>query len=749
MKALRTFDTLGDEANVGYYHSKPFWTIPYDKDDKATLDWFDKAITAMGQESAQRTEKQIDNLRAYRNYQGRGRTRTRTNDSDSNNTLGKMPRLQINYIYDMVEQHVAKLTKFRPSVSITPEDDEEYTDKIDAQVAEEIQDALWYRLDTDKLLRRLHKGKKIFGEYYVLRYFNKDLGELHPDYVAEQKAQGVDTPRIPLVDDDGNPVKGTDGKELFIQKPVRIGDIDSRFYMPWNVFSHPAILEEEIEWRLFRHYEPVEDLKAEYPDLSHKIKAGGFDSQRYSNDSLDIEEYDEDVEVWIFYHKSTKQISEGRYIKFTKDVILENTVNRYKLFDKSEIPCIKAVDVEIPGLQHGASSLENAKPVSDMVQRLTSMIVRNQIMLAHPKWFMQKGACKIESLGNDATIVQYVGSPPVLAQANPTPREVFEFRDKLKEEMFQFEGLYPTSRGEPPPGIKAFVALQFMDEQENDRANASVAEHNSIIRKIAMWDVSIAGTFYDDSEKELRLKRILGANKARQIPKDWSFGNLTKPFGYKVQNASALPQQRSARTQYIMDISERWPNLVNEEQVADVLDLGQSKKFMNIATVNIRSSDAENDQILRTGKTTPPELWEDHVKHYNVHVKLLSEKSCKDSLPPERRQELIDHIMAHEMFMTQISKNNPAYMQMILAQFPSFPMFFTVPMAPVTPLPPMPMQQPSMPMEGLPQPELPQQEMQAEEIGMPPDLGLSMPPGAENVSQTPNVGSLIEQSTEG
>ena len=79
----------------------------------------------------------------------------------------------------------------------------------------------------------------------------------------------------------------------------------------------------------------------------------------------------------------------------------------------------------------------------------------------------------------------------MLGQANPTPPELFKFRGELKEEFQQISGVFGVSRGEPPPGIKAGVALQFLNEQEQERFNEHILKWNDFIRRIAIKTISV------------------------------------------------------------------------------------------------------------------------------------------------------------------------------------------------------------------------------------------------------------------
>jgi hypothetical protein len=45
----------------------------------------------------------------------------------------------------------------------------------------------------------------------------------------------------------------------------------------------------------------------------------------------------------------------------------------------------------------------------------------------------------------------------------------------------------------------------------------------------------------------------------------------------------------------LLDLNERFPNQFGAEQVIDMLDLAQSDKFIDGATVSVRAAEAENE----------------------------------------------------------------------------------------------------------------------------------------------------------
>jgi len=290
------------------------------------------------------------------------------------------------------------------------------------------------------------------------------------------------------------------------------------------------------------------------------------------------------------------------------------------------------------------------------------------------------GSASIDKLGNDVTIVQYKGpTPPTLAVAQTTPPEVYSFRTQLKEEFQQISGVFGVSRGEPPPGIKAGVALQFLSEQESERYNELVLKWNEVIRQTAEMSLQVMADFVDDSDE--RTIRTLGKNQ-EYMTEFFKAADLNHDFDIRIQNSSALPKSVAARTQTLLDLSERFPTQFTAEQVIDMLDLAQSDKFVDSATVAVRTAEAETEKLLeanqKQAEAMQPQEFENHLIHWRTHTKQIQEFSFKYKTPPDKQKNLIDHVLVHEMFMIEQAKINAKFSEM-LAQLELFPMFYRLP----------------------------------------------------------------------
>lgn len=754
---------------------KPFWALDFDNEDDL-LEWLNTEMDYLKNQAQERHLNQRKNLAVFRGIQYQAQDRRSRDEAANESTLqkrSKNPRAVFNHIVDMVEQDVSRMTKYRGAVSATAPSDEN-DDRIVAEIAEELIEKFWNKNEIDYLMQKHSRRKRIFSEDYIGIFWNKNLGPYHPDWVAEVfKRVGItedprqlkpgqirkifrekikEIPRLPLLNPDGKPVLGDNGKPLEIDRPVRLGDVQYKLIFSWDMFLQRRDEYERVEYGGFRERVKVDTLKAQHPSKAGKIEPDA-QARSYDAESCEDLERNDEVEVFHFFHKSTDELDQGRYIKFCRTAVLTNKPNPYLGFDdKAILPWVRTVDIETPAVLNGDSVVTFGRGPQAIYNNLTSLKVRNRFLFAHPKWFMPKGAVKVESLANQTTVVQYKGAvPPVLAQANLNEASDSEFMQETKNDMQQIMGVYGVSRGEPPKGVVAAVAMTFLDEQESERANVGVAAHTRTLKGMAQQTLWLMADHYEDDEG--RLESLLGRNRAYQAKK-FSMANLRDIADLMIQNTSALPQQKSARIQYILDIKKEFPGIVQDDMAVDILGLGEVDRLRSVVTVALRKAEDENNSMMNGVEPSDPKPFEYHLAHYRTHIRQMNEPSY-EYLPKESKDLFEGHVMAHEMEMWKIGQRLPPFMGLVMQEFPQFPCFFVpeneMPIgdqgeggegseggggAPLMPAQAMPPQ--VMPPDAMPQ------QIPTDETPIPPGAGLAMPqdpavnPGQD--IQSPPVG---------
>ena len=207
---------------------KPFHAI--DKQDpKKVLEWCNKVVQTLEKQAVSRNAKMRKNMETYRgSVPNVKRSDIRRAERQF---LTKVNKFIVNHLHDMTETRISQLCRLKPAVNILPTNDE-YEDRNAAQAVKYLIDHLWYINNIEEIRQKMLRNAFIFGESYCFVNWNKDIGDLHPEFVkARDKGMNLQMMQQgkPVLDEEGNP------QEIPMNMPVRVGDIDYQIEVPWRV----------------------------------------------------------------------------------------------------------------------------------------------------------------------------------------------------------------------------------------------------------------------------------------------------------------------------------------------------------------------------------------------------------------------------------------------------------------------------------------------------------------------------------
>lgn len=632
---------------------EPFYKVFQKNNEKELLSWLNKVKDALIHNAKTRTLTQRMNLTAYRGLSLNRWDRRR--DNDSTKRIQRLNKFIVNHLRDLTETKVSQMTRLKPAVEVLPANGE-YEDRASAKVVGLLIKHLFYINNLDYMVQNMHRHARIFGETFLFIDYDQNKGDLDPAYVEARNA-GVEKITLP------------DGQEFDTSKPIYTGDVCYEHELPWRVLLQRKQCIEDVEYVFRITVEETAKLKDKYPDKEKLINSE--DSLKmFDIENIEDRHLEEHTLVYKFYHKETGELGHDAAIEFTKDVILNTET---KKFTHGKLNFVRLTDQDVPNVLNGVSAYETVLPLQKMYDNISTLIAKNIYMTAHAKWMMPRGAAKLEQLGNDNTIVQFQGPiPPQLAQVMPNPPEVYSFREQIKQDMQTVYGSQGISRGEIPKGITAASALQFLNELENERNSTDISKHSFLVLDIAKMSVSVAADYYNIDDG--RMLRIVGENNKHLI-KHFDVANLSKHYDIRFDNSTGLPETKSAKIQRIMDTMQRNPQLFSPERWEELLDLGDSNKMIKLASEAVSTADSENEDLLAGEYVGMPEDWEDHIVHWQSHVKAMQSRAFKEEAGPEVQASFKAHLKMTEKLMIDKMKGNPLF-QSKVAQLPLFPIFY-------------------------------------------------------------------------
>lgn len=651
MQSFNAFDEL-DSAGRGET-KKPFFAIDLSSDD-TVLNWLKEEMLFIKNLNETRMQKIKTNYLRYKGYQYLNSVYYPRDVLETQRRY--TPQLVLPLISDAVDEKTARLLEYKPNIVVIPVHDEQ-KDKVDARIAKKFLDHIDYTQKLDSKFRQIVKNSKIAGESFAWIRWNPDLGDVLQEVSVLNKA----------TESNENPQPS---------EIVRQGDIEVvRKSANW-VYYEAAQSWDKVNYCFVIEMDYVEALKMDYPDKAADIREDS-DAKVFNYDKMEEMSLSGMCKKIHFYHKKTKYLPQGFEACFTSSALLKKGPLSYA---HGELPIERLIDIENDEELAGQSFIDKVKSVAAQINNTLNSVVKMMMLAGYAKWFVEGGSVDDQALNNDVSIVKIKpgSKPPVLAQANPVGAQHFQFIEKLQEWFFQFSKSNSVIRGEPPAGVTAFVALQYLSESESRRLNSEVQTLNQFIRNVYDKCLKTAGQFYKPDEERTLL--IMGKdNKWENMPLDVS--TLTKPYAIMIQNTSGLSDSKAMRIQQLIDLNQAFPGALPQEQILEMTGLGQGEKFYDIGSAAARAAENENELIQDGKGQIEPKEYENHILHWKVHVQSIQSIGYKQKADPQIQEQMKVHIMAHEFLMIDQAMKNPLYQQ-ALATLQGFPIYAEIPPPP-------------------------------------------------------------------
>lgn len=665
---MRTYlDLFGENYDMYEEHDnkKQFFTIA-DAPLEEKLEWLENDIRTKINAASSRIEMYRKYEALYKGIHYKSMD-YRRNENDDSYSGTKQPRMAVNLVAEMVDAKVSQRSRNKPAIAVIPNNDE-IDDINNAKTVKLLLDNRAQEVDLETIFADGDRMNFLRGESFTFVTWDNEEGMVHPEYADAMKL-GI---KIPKLGKNGEPT----GE--FIDSPVRVGDVKVEVLGPERVFPE----QNRNKWSEVQNitrldWIHIDELKAMYPehkDLIHEEMDYEFnDSQDYG-----IKKRKSMCAVYTFYHKKTKFLPNGAMIKFISGALLEEGPLPYS---HGNLPCVFDTDIDVPDELHGRPFLVNIAQLQNLHNMMMASIARNIAVSSMPKWLMPKGAVHRDKLNNEYGIIEYSGPiAPQMVTYSGLNKDLYEMPDKIERYIEKGSAVYGISRGEPPKGIKAAVALQFLDEQETQRESRGMAKRMKRVRDTYKMMISVMGDFYKPEDG--RMIHILGSDNAYLV-KSFESANFNCAYDVRIMNSSALPDSKAGKISAILDINTATQTdpMFGKEEIAQMLDLANDERFKDRAAISVKAAETVVGKILKGEPVQEPQVWDDFIVQYPIILKALQEREYKET-EQGIVQALKQHLMVMEGLMYQKSLTSPVF-AMQLQRFYMFPTLFTIPQMPV------------------------------------------------------------------
>ena len=665
MPIIETFDEFEATAQSSLQEQGEPFALREDTSEKGTLEWLNNFFDASLQVAQSRLEIYRRYINYYKNIQWRS-SAPRDYNRDSADIGRRNPRMSLNYFYECVESKVSQRAKNRISVAVIPNNDEQ-SDINNAKLFKMLLDYRAKELDVDHKNQKADRILFLMGHVFFYMYWDKNLGQEHPAYKMAM------TSKDPAVLAQAKALAAAQGTTS-----IKVGDVNMKVLGPDRVFPElgKKSLEEMnyidiVEWR------HKKELQAEYPDKEKELDEGSTSRSMYHYEIEDQKQLDQYVLVHEFYHKPTRFLEKGVYIKFARGAILEMT--DYP-FEHGMLPVVDDRDIEIYNDFWGRPFVGNIEQLQRMNNNIFSAIARNEVITSAPKWMVPKGTVKFSSLNNEITIVEYSGpvAPQLVTNNGTSPRSI-EILKLVESKLYGISGIYDISRGQVPAGVTANSALRFLDEQESQRDNTGIQKRRTRIVQQFEHIKALMCQFYRGDDK--RIVKIIGPENDYMVETMTDI-DAAKEFDVKLLNQNALSDTKAGKIADILDLNAASPQdpPFKKEEIYQMLDLGMNDAFKSEATIAVTAAKTIIDAIYQ-GKGIPePSVTDNLLVHYGIFYRELQSFHYRTKVPPQTQTDMQKYVTTLEYLMFVRASKNITFLNKLMA-LDMYPMFYTLPMS--------------------------------------------------------------------
>jgi hypothetical protein len=645
-----------DDNYSGNSNENLFPFINYE-DDKEALDWLVKDIEGKFRSRSSRLE-------ILRKYDAMFKGASYVGDSKSNDEEGidsRRPSSIYNFFSEMVEAKVSQRSRFKPSIAVIPQDDG-VNDENRADSAKMALTAMAQSKDFETLLADGDKVNFLSGQSYTYVSWNKYLGGPSKQFQS-------------YVDQGATP-KYEDGTEVPF---AMAGDIDYQVFGPDRCYEELGKKRwqdvndiSKIEWV------HIDELNADYPGLDITATDSIYHSYFSSEERLDWANH---CMVVTYYYKPNRHILKGRMVKFTPSVVLENTEFPYK---HGLLPFIFDTDIDVQGEITGRPFVANMEKLQRLHDMCSASAARGFAIGNSPKWVYAKGSIDPNKLTNNHSSLEFKGPiRPTLETFNGVPQAAMPMLEWAEAGIQKAATNYSISRGEPPAGVKAAVALQFLDEQELQRESRGMAKRQKRIVELNKMTLSLMQQYY--TAEDGRILKILGEDN-QYLLLDFKSMDLSGQFDIRIENSSSLPDSKTGKIAAILDLNTatQADPMFNKESIAQMLDLGNDRRFKQQSTSGLKAAQFKLQKILNGEPTVECRDFDDFVVEYPFFVNALRQREYKGE-DANIMQAISDYIKGMEFLMWKKAQMNPVFKSKIM-MFNDYPIFFKVPLAAPAPM---------------------------------------------------------------
>lgn len=419
------------------------------------------------------------------------------------------------------------------------------------------------------------------------------------------------------------------------------GDISFTNYIPMDVIRDPFRNDSHLPWTITVKWKNRFNLAAKYPDMADKILAvkpeilwkireDFFNRMWFTHNDL--------IPELTFHHEKCEALPQGRIVKFlTKDILLLDSPLPY-----SRVPIFRTACADQMDTPYGYTPAFDLMGPQTALNLLDSIILTNQKTHGLGVVIAPEGAnIQYSQLAEGLscmTVNEKNGQLRAMNFTN-TPKEIFDYRNMLKQDMQNLSAINSVIRGNPEANIgsgsfAALIASQAI--QFNSGLEMSYAE---TCEDVGDMTIEMLQKFATTD----RVAKIVGKNQEYML-QSFSGASISNIKKVRCNLANPLTKTTAGRMKMAEDLMQMG-QIKRPAQYLEVMETGKLEPITQNETSSLANIQLENEDLMQ-GQKPQAMMTDDHHMHILEHLVILDnpEKRANPQFTGPATEHILDHI---------------------------------------------------------------------------------------------------------
>lgn len=444
----------------------------------------------------------------------------------------------------------------------------------------------------------------------------------------------------------GEPIR-PDGQDI-----LREGDVRPSVHDPLSTIRDPFRSTVDPDWLILRIAINKFDLAAKYPEKAEHLI--GLEIEKDQPSFIDYEKNEDttDIYQYLFYHKKTASMPDGRLVLFAGDACLMDVPLPYK-----EIPVYRMSASDVLGQIFGYSPGCDLLALQQVSDALHSTITSNQLNFGVQSVIGPKGAdIEVSHLGEGMNYFEvdakYVDAIKPL-NLTSTPPEIFKYVEIIDQKLETLSGVNSVARGNPEASLKSGAALALVQSMSIQFNSGLQGSYTQLLEDLGMGLIRLLQNFV----KSPRVAAIAGKN-SRYMLKQFTKEDISNISRVMIDVANPLSRTTAGRLEIARDLLQNGLIKTPEEYIS-VLATGRPESLYEGEFAELMTIQEENE-FLSEGQPVPVVLTDNHPMHVLHHKAVLASPEARRD--PEIIQAALTHIQEH---IDQMQNADPRILAML------------------------------------------------------------------------------------